>query len=97
MDTIIQNNESLNNPAQGSVSFSHKKKSCENYTLPGARALASDLNSLSLFLMSDAWQSTSDDDVDILQPLLSKLQLKIDELESCLAYLDIHPQLDSNH
>ncbi|EKO3914791.1 hypothetical protein P0F25_003536 [Vibrio metschnikovii] len=97
MDTIIQNNESLNKPAQGSVSFSHKKKSCENYTLLGARALASDLNSLSLFLISDAWQSSSDDDVDMLRPLLAKLQLKIDELESCLAYLDIHPQLDSNH
>lgn len=93
MTSIIENNDTLSNQPHFDILASHENKSCEKYTLSEARDMVNDLNNISLFLKSGAWRSVSEEDDDMLDSLLTKLQLKIESLESCLGYMEIYPMI----
>ncbi len=66
-----------------------------NTSISDARDLVSDLKNISIFLNSGAWQCESKtDESDFLNMLLSKIENKIDDLESCLSYVVNAPLIE---
>lgn len=66
-----------------------------NTSISDARDLVSDLKNISIFLNSGAWQCASKtDESAFLDMLLSKIENKIDDLESCLSYVVNAPLIE---
>nr|VVV04096.1 hypothetical protein AW0309160_01479 [Aliivibrio wodanis] len=67
-----------------------------NCSISDARDLVSDLKNISIFLSSGAWQCESKiDENAFLDMLLSKIENKIDDLESCLSYVVNAPLIEA--